>query len=156
MSNNRKKALPPSAEPLPKTSDIGRREKRRPEQLTLDRTMRQVAIDLKRRFPLQISQEPRQFKKKAVYYLKCYLPPGPGRPAEEAVTKAIELRKQGQDWKQIYPQCICNHSQLLPAARRVAEGNLRAARRARGNAARRRKRQRKSTAGRNTRPECSA
>jgi len=47
--------------------------------------------------------------------------------------------KHDQDWKQIYPQCIPNYSILDPAVRRQAESNLRAAIRARRNAARRRK-----------------
>jgi hypothetical protein len=56
------------------------------------------------------------------------------------VTKAMELRRQGRDWKQIYPQAILNHPSLDPPVRRQAESNLRAAVRSRRNARKRRKR----------------
>ena len=110
----------------------------------LDRSIRRIAAILQRDYAHQIAEDPRGFKKRVVHKLKLYLPPGPGRPAEASITKAVELRKQGLDWKQIYPQCIPNHAQFDPPIRRMAELNLRAARRSRLNAARkRRKRQRK-------------
>ena len=50
-----------------------------------------------------------------------------------------QLRKQSLDWAEIYSQCIPGYSQLPPASRRVAQDNLRAARRSRRNAKKRRK-----------------
>src|ERR1035441_4511764 len=79
---------------------------------SLPRVMKRIASELMRRFPLMIAQDPNGFKKQAVYYLKRHLPPRPGRPLEDAITNAIELRKQGYLWKQIYPLCIANHPAL--------------------------------------------
>lgn len=101
--------------------------------------MQQIAASLRRDFAPRIAEDPKQFKRLAVFYLKRYLPPGPGRTAGDAITRAIDLRKQRLEWKDIYPQCIPLYSELPPAVRRLAEQNLRAARRSRGNAARRRK-----------------
>jgi hypothetical protein len=106
----------------------------------LDRAMRRIAAMLQRDFARQIAENAKVFKKRVVHKLKLYLPPGPGRPAEASITKAVELRKLGLDWMQIYPQCIPNHAQLDPPTRRMAELNLRAARRSRLNTARRRRR----------------
>ena len=108
--------------------------------------MRQVAAMLQYRFTVQVTRNPKKFKKDAVHYLRLYLPPGPGQLAEDATTKAIELRKQAWGWKQIYPQCISHYANLSPAARRLAEYNLRGACRSRRNTARRRKRRRSSLA----------
>ena len=103
--------------------------------------MQQTAARLRRDFAPRIAQDPRKFKRLAVSYLKNYLPPGPGRPPEDAITKAMQLRKQGLEWKQIYPQCIPDHAQPIPAVRRQAESKLRGACRSRRNTARRRKTQ---------------
>jgi hypothetical protein len=110
------------------------------EGASLPRVMKRIAADLMRRFPLMTSEDPKRFKQLAVYNLKRNLPPRPGRPMEDATSKAIEMRKQGYTWQQIYPVCIANHAVLPPAERRVAQENLRAARRSRRNAAKRRKR----------------
>ena len=113
----------------------GKSRSRRP---SLARTMQQTAARLRRDFAPRIAQDPRRFKRLAVSYLRNYLPPGPGRPAVDAVTEAMQLRKQGMEWKQIYPQCIPNHAQLEPAVRCQAESNLRGACRSRRNTTRRR------------------
>jgi hypothetical protein len=101
--------------------------------------MQQTAARLRRDFAPRIAQDPQEFKRLAVSFLRRYLPPGPGRPAGDAVTLALELRKQGMEWKQLYPHCISGHAQLVPAVRRQAESNLRGACRSRRNTTRRRK-----------------
>jgi len=118
---------------------LSRRQKKPPACPGLAQAMRQIAGRLCCDFAAPIEQDPQEFKAQAVFYLRRHLPPGPGRPSEDAITKAINLRKQGVAWKQIYPQCIPDHSQLPPAVRRQAEENLRAARRSRRNAKKRRK-----------------
>ncbi|MGA2327058.1 MAG: hypothetical protein ABSH05_12320 [Bryobacteraceae bacterium] len=112
------------------------------KQKDLARTMRRIGARLQRDFAEQIAQDRRKFKKRAVHYLKRCLPPFPGRPPEASSTRAIELRKAGLEWRQIYPLCIPGHSEMPPAVRRQAESNLRAACRSRRNAAKRRRRQR--------------
>src|SRR5579864_1447478 len=71
----------------------------------LDRAIRRFADRLKQDFSQQIGEDAKGFKKLVLRRIRSYLPPGPGRPVEAAVTKAVELRKQGLDWKQIYTQC---------------------------------------------------
>jgi hypothetical protein len=114
-------------------------EKSRSGYPSLARVMQQTAARLRRDFAPRIAQDQRKFKRQAVFFLKRFLPPGPGRPAGDAVTEAIKLRKQGLEWKQIYPKCIAGHAQLIPAVRRQAEYNLRGVCRSRRNTARRRK-----------------
>jgi hypothetical protein len=110
-------------------------------QKDLARVIHQFGARLRRDFAPQVSEDPRKFKKRAVHYLRRCLPPFPGRPPEASLTRAIELYKAGVEWKEIYPQCIPDHSQMPPAVRRQAESNLRAACRSRRNAAKRRIRQ---------------
>jgi hypothetical protein len=125
----------------PKPSGVSSRprEKGEARRPSLARTMQQTAARLRRDFAPRIAQDPQKFKRLAVSHLRRYLPPGPGRPAGDAVTLALEFRKQGLEWKQIYPQCIPGHAQLTSAVRRQAESNLRGACRSRRNTARRRK-----------------
>jgi hypothetical protein len=125
----------------PKPSGVRSRtpEKSKPRYPSLARIMQQTAARLRRDFAPRIAQDQRKFKRQAVFFLKRFLPPGPGRPAGDTVTEAIKLRKQGLEWKQIYPKCIAGHAQLIPAVRRQAEYNLRGVCRSRRNTARRRK-----------------
>jgi hypothetical protein len=103
------------------------------------RAVRRFAAGLRCAFAQEIAKDARRFKKLAVYHLKRSLPPLPGRPPKESLTRAIELRKEGMDWRQIYPLCIPGHSGMPAAVRRQAETNLRGASRSRRNAAKRRR-----------------
>jgi len=134
MSDAGDKPLPDSP---PETPKVGSTKSGRTAR-DLPRTMRQIATRLRRNFAEEIVADPRKFKKRAVHYLKRHLPPFPGRPPEASLTRAIELCKEGLEWKQIYPLCIPGHSELPPAVRRQAESNLRGACRSRRNAAKRR------------------
>jgi hypothetical protein len=140
MSSPDSKGLRSPPEAVPEGLVIGTPGSVKSGGANLPRVMKRIAADLMRRFPLMISEDPKRFKKQAVYHLKRNLPPRPGRPMEDAISKAIEMRNQGYPWKQIYPVCIANHAVLPPAERRVAQDNLRAARRSRRNAAKRRRR----------------
>jgi len=95
----------------------------------------------------EIGSDARKFKRRVVSILRRKLPPFAGRPTEEAITRAIELRTQGCEWRDIYPQCIPGHASLPPAERRQAESNLRAGKRSRRNASRRRKNQNRKRRG---------
>jgi hypothetical protein len=48
------------------------------------------------------------FKQTVILSVKSVLPPvrRPGRPPQETVTRAIELRKQGKNWSAIYAELI--------------------------------------------------
>ena len=130
-------AVPQPSGALPEGVGSGKARRAEPD---LARSMRQVGARLRRDFAEQIAQDARRFKKRAVQYLKRQLPPHPGRPPEASLTRAIELHREGKEWKQIYPVCIPGHSGLPPAIRRQAESNLRGACRSRRNAAKRRRR----------------
>ena len=133
MSDAGDKPLPDSPPLAPK---VGSSKPRRTAR-DLPRTMRQIATRLRRDFAEEIVVDPKKFKKRAVHYLKRHLPPFPGRPPEASLTRAIELRKEGLEWKQVYPLCIPGHSGMPAAVRRQAESNLRGACRSRRNAAKR-------------------
>jgi len=109
----------------------------------LNLTIRQFAKRLRRDFAPEIAADPWAFKRKAKHLLGLYLPPGPGRPPEAAVTLATELREKDVSWQEIYPKTIPNHGDLDTFERRCAEYNLRSAVRSRRNAARRRKERKK-------------
>ena len=144
MSDAGDKPIPDSP---PVAPEVGSNKPRRTAR-DLPRAMRRIGARLRRDFADEIAEDSRQFKKRAVHYLKRHLPPFPGRPPEASLTRAIELRKEGFEWKQIYPLCIPGHSRLPAAVRRQAESNLRGACRSRRNAAKRRRRERtKSSQG---------
>ncbi len=106
----------------------------------LEREVKRFAARLRRRYAEQIQRDPRGFKKRVCSLSRRYLPPYAGRPMEETINRAAELRRQDRGWKEIYPLVIPDHSQLEPAVRRQAESNLRAAVRSRRNARRQRRR----------------
>jgi hypothetical protein len=49
----------------------------------------------------------------------------PGRPRSPAVTAAVEMRRQGKLWHQIYPKAICGYWSLDEHERYHARENLR-------------------------------
>ena len=142
MSDAEDKRIPESSQPVPEGVGSGKGDPAKDTGRDLPSTMKQVGAHLRHLFSEDIAQDARRFKKLAVHHLRRSLPPFPGRPPEAALTKAIGLRKQGLEWKQIYPQCIPNHSSLPPTERRQAESNLRGACRSRRNARKRRRRAR--------------
>lgn len=102
------------------------------------REVKRFATRISKLFAPEIASNPRGFKKNITAILKRNLPPFPGRPTEQSISSAVTLRRDGQDWKQIYPQVIPNHAHLDAATRRQAESNLRASVRSRRNARKRR------------------
>lgn len=110
----------------------------------LEHAVKRFAQRLRNDYAGEIAADPRKFKKWVVNPVRRNFLPFAGRPAEGAITRAIELRRQGREWKDIYPVSIDNHGVLAPAMRRQAEANLRAAVRSRRNARRRRRRGKRS------------
>jgi hypothetical protein len=118
----------------------------------VERAVKGFAALLKCECPEQIADDTlaRDFKKWVKHLLGRNLPPFAGRPNEDAITRAIELRKLGLKWKEVYPEVIPKHALLHPAVRRMTESNLRAAIRSRRNARARRKREGESIAQQTT------
>jgi len=153
MSDSDSKPTSAASAAFPQSGDFGKAQLKGGN---LDQVMRSAAGRLRREFACEIAADPKGFKKQVTYHLKRHLPPFAGRPTEDSVTKTIDLRKRGNQWKAIYPLVILNCAQLDAAVRRQAESNLRAAVRSRRNAAKRRKRQRQLSAEANTPSQCSA
>jgi hypothetical protein len=109
----------------------------------LELAVKRFALRLRREHPEEVRADARGFKNRVCGLLRRYLPPFTGRPTEDSITTAAELRKQNCQWKDIYPLVIPGHATLDPPVRRQAESNLRAALRSRRNARRRRNRRRR-------------
>jgi hypothetical protein len=116
--------------------------KRRPHwKKILDRAVEDFAYRLREFFAPQMADDARarEFKKYAVLRLKTNLPPGPGRPPDAAITKAIQLRDQGTSWDGVSEACIPGFAELPRGKRQVLKSQLRDRCRSRRNTARRRK-----------------
>jgi hypothetical protein len=103
----------------------------------LERTVNNFADRLRSEFCAEIRRDVRGFKRRVVRLLAAALSPGPGRPRNDAVTLALELRSQGRSWQAIYARCI--PPTLADDSRQVAESRLRCAVRSRRIARRRTK-----------------
>jgi len=114
---------------------------RHPRWGSLEHDVKNFTALLRHRYADQIAADPRAFKKRVRGLLGRNLPPFAGHPQEDSINRAAELRKQGREWKEIYPLAIPDHAQLDAALRRQTESNLRAALRSRRNARRRRRRE---------------
>jgi hypothetical protein len=86
---------------------------------------------LRNTFPSAIDQDPGAFKNLTVRLVKKELPPHSGRPADEVITRASEIRKAGADWAHVYAECLPPN--LSGEDLVIAKENLRAALRARRN-----------------------
>ena len=70
----------------------------------LERLARRFSERLKREFAEEIQRDPRGFKKRVVTLVRRALPPFGGRPPENAIDRAIELRKLGQRGRKFMPR----------------------------------------------------
>lgn len=102
--------------------------------IDLEEVVRKFALQLCTQFRDEIEREPRVFKTRAVRLLKSGLPPSPGRPCVESVTRAAKMREQGKPWREIYKACIPDLPQRDSDGRAVAQSRLRSAVRSRRNA----------------------
>ena len=91
----------------------------------LSSTIRQFAKRLCHDYASEIAADPWGFKRKVKRLLRIYLPPGPGRPRKETITRADERHRQGTAWPEIYSQCIPNYASLRWSERRLEIGRLR-------------------------------
>jgi hypothetical protein len=68
--------------------------------------VQKFASRLRSKFPKQFERDEKaaSFKKTVVQCVISILPPqrGPGRPPQEIVTRAIEMRAKGKDWSTIF------------------------------------------------------
>jgi hypothetical protein len=99
----------------------------------LEMALRRFATRLRRDYAAEIARDARGFKKDVVRLLRRELPPGPGRPPDEAVTRATNMRAKDQPWATIYCQCIPGYGSLNPGDRQLAASRLRTAVRSRRN-----------------------
>jgi hypothetical protein len=97
----------------------------------LEAAVRAFAIKLCREYAGEIEADPSRFKQRAKSLIGCYLPPYPGRPRKEAVTRACELKRQRVPWPEIYAGCIPEYKSLTWPVRRLEIARLRNAVRAR-------------------------
>jgi hypothetical protein len=97
----------------------------------------QFAALLRIEFASEIEKDPRRFKRLVLGLLKAELPPRPGRPPSEAVTRAIEMLEQGKSWRKIYSKCLPPTSSQ--DSRQLSQYRLRCAVRSRRSGRRRRK-----------------
>jgi hypothetical protein len=107
---------------------------------SLEGEVKRFAARLRREHAQEIESDAKEFKHRACGLLKRCLPPFAGRPTEDSITVAAELRKQDRPWKEVYPVVIPNYATLDAPVRRQAESNLRSALRSRRNARKRRRR----------------
>ena len=105
---------------------------------SLSESAREFTSNVKRNFADQLRGDPHALKRELVHLLKINLPPGPGRPCDEAVTNAVQLKAQGKSWREIYPLCIPDYPHLSGDMRQQAQSKLRDAVRSRRNTRRRR------------------
>jgi hypothetical protein len=106
---------------------------------SLEGEVKRFAARLRREHAEEIKRDARGFKHRACGLLKRCLPPFAGRPTEDSITVAAELRKQDRPWKEVYPVVIPDYATLDTPVRRQAESNLRSALRSRRNARKRRR-----------------
>jgi len=97
----------------------------------LEAAVRAFAIKLCREYASEIAADPCGFKQQAKSLIGCYLPPYPGRPRKESVTRACDLKRQRVPWPQIYAKCIPEYQSLEWPVRRLEIARLRNAVRAR-------------------------
>jgi hypothetical protein len=78
-------------------------------------------------------------KKRVVSWMRATLPPHAGRPADEATTRAVEMRVKNAPWLEIYRECIPHFSELDDGTRQLAMIRLRSVVRSRRFARKRKK-----------------
>ncbi len=105
----------------------------------LTRRARVFTDSLRRHYAPEIAADPQGFKRSVVRLIRLALPPGPGRPADEAVTRAAKMRAQGTPWLEIYRECIPHFAELDNGIRQLPMLRLRAAVRSRRHARQRKK-----------------
>lgn len=121
-----------------KRSKTGRRPR---WKAVVDRAVQDLTSRLKEQHGQLLADDDhaREFKKYIVRRIKADLPPGPGRPPNAAITKAMQLRDQGVSWGDVCLECIPDFNELPIGKRQVLKSELRSRCRSRRNTARRRK-----------------
>lgn len=90
----------------------------RPAREILTRMVQKFRKHLQSKFPREFASDKvaADFKQTVIHCVKSVLPPvrRPGRPPQEAVTRAVELLQQGKDWSVIYADRAI-HAELIKA-----------------------------------------
>jgi len=84
----------------------------------------EIAASLIVQFAPQTIEDERWLKQSAPWLLRCALPPKPGRPRDEEITRAVEMRAQGKSWATINADPKCIDPNLMGADRQLALYNL--------------------------------
>jgi hypothetical protein len=101
------------------------------------------------KFPVDIENDLPGFKRRLFAWINRSLPSKAGRPLDDVVTRAYEMRKQGKDWQEVYRECLIEED--TPDARQLKQQRLRSAVRARAHRQRYRPKT-KSAARKSTEP----
>lgn len=97
----------------------------------LEKDVRKFSVFLRQRYFDRIARDARAFKESAVRLLRYELPPRPGRPRDDTVTRATEMRAKRQPWSAVYCKCIPGYGHLDPGNRQLLASRLRTAVRSR-------------------------
>jgi hypothetical protein len=97
----------------------------------LRRQIRDFTDSLRRDHSRAIDADARGFKHRVLRLVRLSLPPGPGRPSKEMITRAVELRAQDRPWLEVYRECIPGFPGLGEGLRQLAMTRLRSAVRSR-------------------------
>lgn len=111
----------------------------------LSRQIRDFTDSLRHNHARAIASDAREFKRRVLRLVRLGLPPGPGRPSKEMITRAIELRAQDKPWLEVYRECIPGFTGLGEGLRQLAMTRLRSAVRSRRARLKRRKVQHQSS-----------
>jgi hypothetical protein len=111
----------------------------------LSRQIRDFTNSLRHDYARAIASDARGFKHRVLRQVRLGLPPGPGRPSKEMITRAVELRAQDRPWLEVYRECIPSFPGLGEGLRQLAMTRLRSAVRSRLARLRRRKVQHQSS-----------
>jgi hypothetical protein len=103
-----------------------------PDQEAIELETQQFARRICRTHPRAFTHVNATATKEAVIrQIRATLPPHPGRPRMDSVTRAWEMKRLGVEWRAIYPQCISGFVTLTWKERRKEIARLRNAVRAR-------------------------
>jgi hypothetical protein len=132
MSDDRNKAVPPAADPLPKASDFGKaKHKAGTERGDPDRALYQASLAAARRLKYEhrayYREAPKTFRdtvRKAhsqIFRIK----PGPKRKRDPRIAQAARKRARGISWGELCPHFIDGYWEMTEYTRSLAEDGFR-------------------------------
>jgi len=121
----------PAVESLQDRSPLGGSPKETGNRRTLAHQVDIFTKSLRHDYAPEVARDARVFKRRVVELVRRGLPPGPGHPRDDVVTRAVELRAQHKSWCYVYRQCIPGFSHLSDEIQQLARIRLRSAVRSR-------------------------